>query len=89
MQLAVQSISDRLAAPQVQKLSSPGPFSFENLMEGQYVLSAYRDSDHTGKYSVGRSFPFTRSERFAVYQDTIKVRARWPVEGIVVKFKKN
>ncbi len=88
LQITAQSISDKLAAPHVQTFSGAGPFSFEELMEGQYVLSGFRDGDHTGNYSVGRSFPFTRSERFAIYPDTIKVRARWPVEGIILKFGK-
>jgi hypothetical protein len=80
------SITDKTAAPVVKRLRSAGEIHFEYLLEGQYVLQAFRDRDANGKYSHGKAFPFVPSERFAVYPDTIKIRARWPVEGVVVRF---
>ena len=69
------------------QLPAPGSFTFEQIPEGSYVLSAFRDSDGSGTYSFGRPYPFLPSERFAVSTDTVKVRARWGVEGVILKFK--
>jgi hypothetical protein len=69
------------------RLSGTGKFRFERLLEGRYTLSAFRDRDSSESFSFGKPFPFTPSERFAVIADTLKVRARWAVEGVVVRFK--
>ena len=63
-------------------LGGPGKFTMDGLPEGRYMLSAFRDVDSSGAYSPGLPFPFHASERFVVGSDTIKVRARWAVEGI-------
>jgi hypothetical protein len=34
---------------------------------------------------AGRVFPYRPAEPFTVGRDTIKVRARWPVEGVIVR----
>jgi hypothetical protein len=65
-------------------LPGPGPFTLERLPEGMYGLSAFRDADSSGTYNYGLPFPFKPAERFAVYQDTVKVRARWGVQGVVI-----
>lgn len=62
-------------------------FTFDELPEGKYILKAFRDADGSGKYSFGLPYPFVQSERFVVTADTLKVRARWGVEGVVVRFK--
>ncbi|HLX11793.1 MAG TPA: Ig-like domain-containing protein [Bacteroidota bacterium] len=68
-------------------LSDPGAFKFQELPEGLYTLFVFRDEDGNGAYSAGSVFPFKPSERFAAYRDTLKVRARWPLEGVVVRLK--
>jgi hypothetical protein len=65
---------------------STGDFEIPHLQEGKYVLSAFGDGDGDGKYSFGRVVPFLPSERFVLQSDTLKVRARWPLEGIVLRF---
>ncbi len=67
-------------------LQSPGPFKIANLVEGLYVLSAFRDEDSNGVYSYGLPYPCKHAERFVNYPDTLKLRARWPLQGIVVRF---
>jgi hypothetical protein len=69
------------------RLGSPGPFALEELPEGKYTISAFRDSAGKGVYAFGRPAPFHPSDRFTVYPDTIRVRARWGVEGVLVKFR--
>ncbi len=68
-------------------LPGPGPFILDRLAEGMYGVSTYRDTDSSGTYSYGLPFPFRPSERFAVYQDTVKVRARWGVQGVAMQLK--
>ena len=69
------------------RMASPGPFALAELPEGKYTISAFRDSTRSGKYAFGLPAPFRPSDRFTVYPDSIRVRARWGVEGVLVKFK--
>jgi len=66
-------------------LQSPGPFQVGELAEGKYALSAFLDSGGKGTFDYGRLAPFRAADRFAVYADTIRVRARWSVEGLVLR----
>ncbi len=69
------------------QLSEPGPYEFSGILPGTYSLEGFRDRDNNGGYSFGQAFPFQPAERFVVYPDTIKIRARWPNDGndIVIK----
>jgi hypothetical protein len=69
------------------RLLGPGKFQIPEITEGSYIVSAFRDDDNNGTYSYGRPFPFQPSELFAFYPDTVKVRARWPVEGVVLRLR--
>ncbi len=60
-------------------------FSMKELLEGKYRIDGYRDEDGNGAYSPGLPHPFKPSERFGVYPDTVKVRARWGMEGVILK----
>ncbi len=62
-------------------LQRPGPYWIESVLPGEYLLEAYRDENGDSNYTVGSPFPFIPSERFTVYGDTVKIRARWPNEG--------
>ena len=62
-------------------------FLLAQLGGGEYRLKVFQDLNNTGIYSSGRPFPYIPAERFAVYQDSVKVRARWPVEGVLIKMK--
>ena len=64
-----------------------GKFKFEELPEGRYSLSAFKDSRGDGKYNYGHVFPFAPSDAFFTYPDTVRVRARWGVEDIKIDFK--
>jgi hypothetical protein len=70
-----------------QVLAKPGKFSFENIPDGRYSFFVFRDSDGNGVYSSGRPYPFQPAERFSAYSDTLKLRARWPLEGVVIRIK--
>ena len=66
--------------------NSNGEFVFENLYPGKHVVSAFSDDNGDGKYSYGNILPFIPAEKFVVHTDTIKIRSRWSVEGVIIKF---
>jgi len=68
-------------------LESPGGFAIPLLLEGKYTIFAIEDIDGSGNYNYGAPHPFAPAGRFAVYPDTVKVRARWGVEGVSLEFR--
>ncbi|MFN0157043.1 MAG: Ig-like domain-containing protein [Bacteroidota bacterium] len=68
-------------------LAKPGIFIIDQLPEGRYTLQAFRDADSSRSYTYGLPFPFAPAERFTVAGDTAKVRARWNVEGVLLRFR--
>jgi hypothetical protein len=64
-----------------------GNFLFPQIAEGRYVFQSFRDRNNNGKYDSGKPFPFIYSERFSSFSDTLKVRARWPLEGVKIEMK--
>jgi hypothetical protein len=73
--------------PRSQTITVPtgSVFGFHELMEGKYRIDGFRDEDGNGAYTPGAPYPFKPSERFGAYQDTVKVRARWGIEGVILK----
>jgi hypothetical protein len=84
--LTVNSVGLNPPSSSVLRLPEPGAFTIERLPEGRYALESYRDQDGNGVFSPGRPYPFTPSERFAVFPDTVKVRARWAIEGVTIQY---
>lgn len=68
-------------------VEQPGPFQLSQLPEGLYVMEAFRDRNDNGKFDAGRVFPFVMSERFSIAGDTLKLRARWPLENVRIDLK--
>lgn len=67
------------------KVDSAGAFKMDLLPEGNYVLKAFEDRNGNGIDDAGSVFPFRRSEQFRYYPDTIRVRPRWPVDGVILR----
>ncbi len=67
-------------------IGSPGPYSLERIPQGTYTLWGFRDNAAGGEYDFGEIFPFRGSAPFTVYPDTVRVRARWTVDGINLDF---
>jgi hypothetical protein len=80
------NISSPDVKPRTAVVDSPGVFRMDRLFEGKYTLWGFRDTDSSGSYTYGKPSPFHASERFATYPDTLRLRARWPLEGVVVRF---
>jgi hypothetical protein len=64
-----------------------GKFIFPTVAEGHYVFQAFRDRNKNGVYDSGKPFPFMFSERLSPLSDTLRVRARWPLEGVKIQMK--
>ena len=65
-----------------------GRFTVEGLPQSRMVLSAYRDRNNNGRYDPGLPYPFQPSERRSDVSDTLKIRVRWPLEGVVLTIPK-
>jgi hypothetical protein len=63
-------------------LPQSGPFLFQRVLPGKYLLGGYVDLDGNKSLSTGYPKPFTYLEPFAFYPDTIRVRSRWETEGV-------
>jgi len=59
-----------------------GTFSFPMLQAGKYVLKVFEDTNRNGVYDPGKPFPFQPSEPVFLFNDTLRIRARWPLEGV-------
>ena len=49
---------------------------------GDYLMTAYIDSDRNGKRGTGSIYPFSFAETQAAYPDTVSVRSRFETIGI-------
>ena len=52
----------------------------------QAAASMFGRARQVPTLSPGRPYPFLPSEPFTVGSDTVKVRARWTVEGVSLRF---
>jgi hypothetical protein len=71
----------------IEPADATGKFVFPMVAEGHYVFQAFRDRNKNGIYDSGKPFPFIFSERLSPLSDTLKVRARWPLEGVKIQMK--
>ncbi len=85
--LVARNVSRKEPKEYAARLSKTGPFVLNDLLEGKYILQAFRDRNGDRRYTIGRVFPFQTSERFTEYRDTLKLRARWPLEGVELKLR--
>jgi hypothetical protein len=68
-------------------LEGGGPFTIRNVPDVSYRVWAFEDADMSGAYRYGQVFPFEGSAPFAVFPDTVTVRARWTVDGILLDLR--
>ncbi|MBI2428266.1 MAG: Ig-like domain-containing protein [Ignavibacteriales bacterium] len=85
--IQTENIVDKKQPQKKVKTSAAGKFSFSRLPEGRYVLKAFDDLNKNFMHDAGKPFPFLRAEQFSHYKDTIRVRPRWPVDGVIFKEK--
>ncbi len=75
------------AKSHVVEIERPGVFLIPRVHAGKYLLRAFRDRNRNMVFDPGMVFPFQPAERLTMYPDTVRVRAGWPVDGIVIEFK--
>ncbi|MFH1736227.1 MAG: Ig-like domain-containing protein [bacterium] len=61
-----------------------GSFRFDDLPADLYSIWIYQDHNENHHYSPGNVDPFTFSEPFRSFSDTIRVRPRWETEGVIL-----
>lgn len=71
-----------------QKTDNKGNFNIKKVIPGKYLLWSFIDADSNKVFSKGKVNPFSFSERFKYYPDTLNLRARWPVGDIKIQFEK-
>ncbi|MBE0645071.1 MAG: Ig-like domain-containing protein [Bacteroidetes bacterium] len=72
---------------QTTRADTSRAFRLDGLREGQYLLDAYIDSNANNRYDFGKAFPWTKPEPYGAIRDTLRVRARWETNGIVIPVK--
>jgi len=70
-----------------QKVNLKKEFKFDKVAPGKYLLWSYIDKDSSRTFNYGKPFPFSNSEKFIFYPDTLQLRARWPVEDVKLEYK--
>ncbi|HEY6906488.1 MAG TPA: Ig-like domain-containing protein [Ignavibacteriaceae bacterium] len=70
-----------------QYLKKGSTFEFSRVFPGKYLLWCYLDRDSSRTYNRGNPFPYTPSEDFSFYPDTLNLRARWGQMDIKYNFK--
>lgn len=84
--IQAHNVTDNKQAPKKVNVTREGQFFLSRLPEGRYVLKVFEDINDNFTHDAGKPFPFRRAERFSFYPDTIRVRPRWPIDGVMVKF---
>lgn len=59
-------------------------FRIDGLPEGQYLLDAFIDLNRNQRHDAGKAYPLQRPEPFGRVRDTLRVRARWETDGIII-----
>ena len=60
-------------------------FIFPRVMEGNTKL-VFEDKNINGNWDDGNLNPFNFSEKYSEHSQIIKIRARWPLEGLILKY---
>ena len=66
---------------------STGSYRFPRIPEGRYLLDAFQDVNANNRYDPGKAVPFTAPEPFGVLGDTLRVRARWETNGVIIPIR--
>ena len=83
---AVVRVREAVKQPRVRTVftDSTRTFRFDGLPEGKYLLDAYIDLNGNRRYDAGKPFPLRKPEPFGSVRDTLRVRARWETNNIII-----
>jgi uncharacterized protein (DUF2141 family) len=68
------------------KITDTAGFSFDEVLEGNYILFSFMDENDNGKPDKGSYYPFRASEKFIIYDKELKVKGGWNVENVFLKY---
>ena len=68
------------------KVERPGAYTWDRILPGAYLVSAFHDKNRDSAQNYGRILPFIPAEPAASYPDTVFVRARWETKGVDIRF---
>jgi hypothetical protein len=70
-------------------ISTDGKFEFQNLESGKYVLKAFENKNELSPeiYFSGVWKPYNTAATYGIYGDTLDVRSRWDIEGVIFEIK--
>lgn len=60
-------------------------FQFDSLPSSLGTVRCFTDSNRDRQYSPGSLFPWQAPESYTAFSDTIEARARWEIEGIILR----
>ena len=63
-----------------------GPWSLPTIPEGEYEVSAFRDSDNDGLYDFGSILPYRPAEAYIIWRGPVRVRPRWTTNKVDLVF---
>lgn len=63
-------------------------FDIKNLLDGDYNMFSFMDENRSGIFNYGNPFPFSYSEPFYFYPDTVNIKGGWAVENLIINFNK-
>lgn len=67
-------------------LTTDSVFTFSNVLEGEYYLAAFIDSDNNGRFDTGEANPYRPAERAFLYGNVLNLKGAWKLENIAVSF---
>lgn len=67
------------------KMKENKSFKLENIKEGKYTLFLFNDADSNSVYTNCKINPYKKPEKFYYLPDTLKVKASWPLEDVIIK----
>ncbi|HRI83840.1 MAG TPA: Ig-like domain-containing protein [Ignavibacteria bacterium] len=67
-------------------ISDTSAFSIGNIIEGKYMLFAFRDDNSDGSFDKGIVYPFKAPERFLIYDKDFEIKGNSSIENIILDF---
>lgn len=70
-----------------RSIEQSGLFTVNDIPSASYTIQIFEDKNKDGEYDFGSIAPFRYSERFTTLKDSVTVRPRWTIDGILLQFR--
>lgn len=85
LKLVIESMGREPYSSQAS-IQKNGSFIFEDVPAGDFRIWLYQDLNANGRPDAGRLEPFTFAEPFSVGLDSLRIRARWETENLILNW---